>query len=1760
MSTPSATSLIGRVAARVIVSEIGVPEPGAGFAKLVMHQLTAEDMLAIARTAYEDPDLNGRLEIALPRHYFADLGGLPEGLFSTEPITELRCRRCSKSARLMALVDDSQAQSLSNVSKIGRDSLLRKELAGVWLDEAIRIEDSSLPNEGLIVLTAAFAGLFGTDRATLRSCAQFFLEVVKQAKTKPALQALGASLWRLRMPNLGDVFYSVKNHRPSDFQKAFLKHARNGCYLLKRGPNQAPFTRQLLEGMLSETGPDLLPEVREAVVAFIDSDDGWTEASERLARMEWSEVRKFFEGSPKARTQTLGERTEEVFKLLDSERFDPSDWVYVKDLKVRGSNAQRTDADADFYQQHISDIQEDPGLAAAWERFVFGGETFCNDFRVGLLECAHRLRKERDSIDGEAVLEVVALESEKIKLRRKNPIACRYFEARYGSLQKGLGDAARFRKCEVFQYSSFEAESKDSDKIRGSTGKKANQLSFRIRLASKTNDESRSTEIRLTWEFLPESVINGYPGDLSRLIKYANYHKKAPLISSLLDINPKNARSAQSTFSLADVSAVQSPKRTESGALVPTAMSTACLSDDWSAALASAQDSGFIGEPLAKLLSSMFAEFSESYWNAVKALRASELDSSEIDHQAESWAVLLSIISKEIKAESHRALLLRPLLRVGLTCIQNPELAAQVAIVCPWHPLRLQSIKAAGARFSRLIAQLVKDDGLVFSDRSGELFLRDSRLDLGTAGLPEVGFVWRGEDTVLLAQSDELGDYSLLEPPISSPQGGSGTNENPARMAEQISAIVGTFLELHPHESDNLSIVLYDCDSKLLPTAVVEAISSSDEDSARDTTCQVILTHQERPVLADLYESIASQEGDDDAFYVSESSRDFMSRVRINISVDQGVRQQPDGAHLTDIVFCQDVISRRADPSREPVPRSCTCLPEKLIIHHWSKKRQLVVGDNSSVVYLTCPAQTNAGWSYLHALAILKERDYAERVWLDESCLIPARRLNFDKPETRQIFEATHALGNWVVNFDELLDRRMLRRRDVKVIRYRQSASGGRSLTISSNAKDTLLRGTLIQKLSPLLSATLSQASLNEVATRFINQANDISGNLVLRAARRGANANELIGLVLSHHLIRCEFAPNQTLLCFLLDDYAEWLGQTEERIADLVILVPTDGPDGKCLDIVVTEAKFVRFEQAGPAATKSGRQLRDSLELLERALLGQTACIDQELWLARISDLLLEGIQNLGQNIDIPGWRSAIRDHNFKLSVRGQSHVFIHSPLEAESERSRFTGVKGCNGQQEVFSRKDVRAIVAGFLGDAAPEATAALRLALSGIPPGARTYRAVPVLKPNEPDQGPPPEDSGGTRDGPEKPPVIPPASSSGGSPLPTDSVDAAQPNSPSALLPIAQESAGPAVDSSLEEAWIAKTTQEVRHALLKRELSAEIVRAKGTPNALLLQFKGSDRLTVNLLESKIAELRTTDGIDIISVRPGLGTVVVMVARPDRKTLSLSETWRHWNPASSTGNTEILIAARESDNEPLFLSPYPQPHTLVAGTTGSGKSVLIQNIILGIAATNTPEQAEIVIIDPKQGLDYLGFEKLPHLTESIITESSDAIAKLTALVDQMESRYKQFREHRVQNIDDYLKKEIGTLPRIWVIHDEFGDWTQTKEYSDQVGGLVNRLGQKARAAGIYLIFAAQRPDNTIFPMVLRSNLANRLVLKVDSAGTSEIATGIKNAGAERLLGRGHLLAILGNLAEPTYAQVPFVNAEEIEKIVEAINRKYPR
>ena len=136
----------------------------------------------------------------------------------------------------------------------------------------------------------------------------------------------------------------------------------------------------------------------------------------------------------------------------------------------------------------------------------------------------------------------------------------------------------------------------------------------------------------------------------------------------------------------------------------------------------------------------------------------------------------------------------------------------------------------------------------------------------------------------------------------------------------------------------------------------------------------------------------------------------------------------------------------------------------------------------------------------------------------------------------------------------------------------------------------------------------------------------------------------------------------------------------------------------------------------------------------------------------------------------------------------------------------------------------------------------------------------------------------------------------------------------------------------------------------------------------------------------------------------------------------------WRRWQPTAKEGYQEILIGVREADGELLFLSSGRQhaPHTLIARSTGSGKSVLMQNIILSVAATNTPVQARIILIDSKQGVDYFQFDNLPHLEDGIIDSQEEALDKLQFLVSEMDNRYMKFKAARANNLDAYNRMNL--------------------------------------------------------------------------------------------------------------------------------------
>ena len=363
-----------------------------------------------------------------------------------------------------------------------------------------------------------------------------------------------------------------------------------------------------------------------------------------------------------------------------------------------------------------------------------------------------------------------------------------------------------------------------------------------------------------------------------------------------------------------------------------------------------------------------------------------------------------------------------------------------------------------------------------------------------------------------------------------------------------------------------------------------------------------------------------------------------------------------------------------------------------------------------------------------------------------------------------------------------------------------------------------------------------------------------------------------------------------------------------------------------------------------------------------------------------------------------------------------------------------------------------------------------------------------------------------------------------------------------------------------------WLLETRKQLMKSLQCRGISFKSAAHHPpilTPNAGVFRILGGPRATVSLIESKIPEIFTSDGLKLLAVKPEAGCLNVSIARPEREVLRSEVVFKDYlQKVDGAADDQLIVGVAEENGKPLVIDPYEQPHTLIAGSTGSGKSVLMQNIILSIAITRSPKESKIFLVDPKGGIDYESLEPLPHISGGILTDQEDALGLLEGAVEEMERRYQLFRKagKGINNIRSYRKVTGKDLPTWWIIHDEFADWMQTKKYREQVPMLVNRLGVKARAVGIFMIFAAQRPDRSIFPSQLRDQLGNRLVLRVQSSGSSVIALGEK--GAENLLGKGHMLAKIGG-RDSVFAQVPFIDPlHDIPGLVEAIcaSHKKPR
>ena len=356
-----------------------------------------------------------------------------------------------------------------------------------------------------------------------------------------------------------------------------------------------------------------------------------------------------------------------------------------------------------------------------------------------------------------------------------------------------------------------------------------------------------------------------------------------------------------------------------------------------------------------------------------------------------------------------------------------------------------------------------------------------------------------------------------------------------------------------------------------------------------------------------------------------------------------------------------------------------------------------------------------------------------------------------------------------------------------------------------------------------------------------------------------------------------------------------------------------------------------------------------------------------------------------------------------------------------------------------------------------------------------------------------------------------------------------------------------------NKVNEAIIDQKIKDLLEKLMMFKIEGDVVRTYAGPVVTTFEFKPAPNVKVSKilnLQDDLAMALKAETIRIQAPIPGKDVVGIEVPNDELETIYIkeileSEIFQH------AKSPLTMVLGKDIVGKPFVTDLKKLPHLLIAGTTGSGKSVGINSMILSLLYKNSPDNLKLIMIDPKM-LEFSMYNDIPHLLTPVITRPKDAINALSNMVGEMERRYTLMSQTRTKNIEGYndKAKEDGfdTLPYIVVIIDELADLMMTSGKDVEVS--IARLAQMARASGIHLIVATQRPSVDVVTGLIKANLPSRISYKVGQRVDSKII--LDSLGAESLLGRGDMLFTPPGMAGLVRIHAPWSTEKEIDKLVE--------
>lgn len=770
----------------------------------------------------------------------------------------------------------------------------------------------------------------------------------------------------------------------------------------------------------------------------------------------------------------------------------------------------------------------------------------------------------------------------------------------------------------------------------------------------------------------------------------------------------------------------------------------------------------------------------------------------------------------------------------------------------------------------------------------------------------------------------------------------------------------------------------------------------------------------------------------------------------------------------------------------------------------------------------------------------------------------------------QNLLEQLHSRFHWVVCYDQVVDRFLLQAtcNNAQIIRYALGLGKQRlyHLTVSSSGSTQQI---VVQRLANRLRDMLPQVNdqhLRDIATKLASKANCVSGDIVLRAAGPGAFLNELIGIVAT--ILRTEQLFQQQHsqaipIWISLDSFRHWFptGKTG-RIPDL-LFIGLANENGQCtVHLQIIEAKCVNSSALQREAHDAQIQVRTGVSRLANAFAPGMKYLDAPYWYDQLYRAIAGNL--VISDEQIPIWelaRDRLPQGDFKLVASGHSWVFCYDDEISDPDLSEKPFSVPASEAPDVpliehlCGRNALFKILGGLT-----EATITIDQPLK---PSAKTedYLSEETLLPAD-DLFAIPQNQQPLYELPQTLPLMVAESSD-------TSIEAKNETLPVSSIPelVQTPRQHSATDTSyshgtIDQDWLNHKADEIEQKLRRRGVQLYAINGKDAdvgPSIVRFKFRLKPNEQLKRLKSMIEDLARDLKLErppFIDNVPGTDFVGIDIPRDKREVIHLQPLLPN---IPIPGPAELPVIIGISPEGKLVIEDLAEfPHLLVAGTTKSGKSVFLRNLLISLLSVYRAGQIELLIIDPKQ-TDFAHFANVPFLRKNkVIVERKEAREALLELVHEEMPRRQRHIAHRSMKIKTFNQRYPSeALSPIVAVIDEYGLLTSLMEKKDREAFEqdLSTLAAAARSVGIHLVLATQHPSATVITPTIKANLDARVALRVASPIYSRVVLDMQ--GAEHLLGHGDMLFRRSD-GSILRLQAPFLDEEEIPALLQSLNARF--